>query len=353
MSTNYHKDLPDNQIHNPKGFVRGHTDSVCIKDASGDLRWLAKGYSQKTEITTTEDVTGLLGGKYFLFKTKNNNYQVWIDVDNTDTVVIGPGYTSVEVDIASGDTANTVATNIKTALDALSDVSASVASNKVTMTITSENKCYPPVNTYDITTGFKFVNTEVTNTNEYLTTDSSGNIEWIPKPAVVTNTNYFYHHIGGACIPKGSAIAQYLCDSRGAGTKLSFSSTIGASMPSSILPHKITGYGAFIAPQNCLLGSVQYSISHTSATAHANVEMHLMKVTPSTGTSAKTLSWMGGVTAIATTFPVVDNEVKFGHFAMGNPSDVQLTQGDIIIPILKTDQAIEHHFSMGLHLVYL
>ena len=48
MSTNYHKDLPDNQIHNPKGFVRGHTDSVCIKDASGDLRWLAKGYSQKT-----------------------------------------------------------------------------------------------------------------------------------------------------------------------------------------------------------------------------------------------------------------------------------------------------------------
>lgn len=68
MATNYHSELPNSQLHNPKDFVSAHTDSVCIKDSQSSLKWLSRGYDQNINITTIADVTGLLGGKYFCLK---------------------------------------------------------------------------------------------------------------------------------------------------------------------------------------------------------------------------------------------------------------------------------------------
>ncbi len=218
----------------------------------------------------------------FVKTTKNNNYQVWIDVDNTDTVVIGPGYTSVEVDIASGDTAHTVATNIKTALDALSDVSASVASNKVTMTITSENKCYPPVNTYDITTGFKFVNTEVTNTNEYLTTDSSGNIEWIPKPAIKS-----LHQFSALIAPKsGSLVNVYHADGTQGHDNKSLTISSGVTtMPTTISSNKAPMQSVMFLPANVMSYKIHYTVYHTDLSTQ-NVNFKFAETKLITGVDA-------------------------------------------------------------------
>lgn len=355
MAQNLHRNLPDREIHAPKGFVTATSSSVLSKSLTNEIEWAGSNYSVQTLITCTDDVSGITGGRYFLLPLKDATYQVWFDVDNNDSCLINSGNTELEVDISSGDTATAIATALKTKLATISGVSATSASGVVTATISSSAVSVSAAQDGPSgqNTGYKFVSSKTHVGNEYLTTDSSGNIEWISKPAVVTNTNYFYHHIGGTCTPKGSAVNNYLVDKDGAGTKIRFVHTLGTTMPSSILPSLMTGYGAFIAPRNCVLGDVQYSISHTHSSTHANVEMHLLKITPASGTSLKNLTWVGGVTAVATTFSLVDDEVKFGHFAMGNPLATSLTQGDIIIPVIKSDLVAEHHFSMGLHFIYV
>ncbi len=355
MAQNLHRNLPDREIHAPKGFVTATSSSVLSKSLTNEIEWAGSNYSVQTLITCTDDVSGITGGRYFLLPLKDATYQVWFDVDNNDSCLINSGNTELEVDISSGDTATAIATALKTKLATISGVSATSASGVVTVTISSSAVSVSAAQDGPSgqNTGYKFVSSKTHVGNEYLTTDSSGNIEWIAKPAVVTNTNYFYHQIGGVCTPKSSAVNNYLVDKDGAGTKTRFTHSLGTSMPSSILPSLITGYGAFITPADCVLTGVQYSISHSHTTSHANVEVHLMKVTPATGISAKTITWVGGVTAVGTTFTVVDDEVRYGHFGLANAFTRTLAKNDILIPVIKSDLVAEHNFSMGLNFVYI
>ena len=98
-----------------------------------------------TKITTTADSSGHLSGRSFFINAieadsttdvgfKTVEYYVWMDVDNGSSDPSHSGKTGVEVDISANDTANTVATAVKNALDALSNFSASVSTNEVTVT---------------------------------------------------------------------------------------------------------------------------------------------------------------------------------------------------------------------------
>lgn len=76
-----------------------------------------------------------LGGKYFLFYSDDNSYYIWFDLDNESSdpgSAGGPlensGYTGVEVDIKTGEPANSIANSVKDAIDAISDFEAIISS---------------------------------------------------------------------------------------------------------------------------------------------------------------------------------------------------------------------------------
>lgn len=298
MATNYHSELPNSQLHNPKDFVSAHTDSVCIKDSQSSLKWLSRGYDQNINITTIADVTGLLGGKYFLFKTRTHSYQVWFDVDNSDSVVIGPGYTSVEVDISANDPANTVASRLRNALNSLSDVTATVSTNVVSMTISSSEKAYPPLTPYDISTGFKFVYTETAVTNQYLTTDSSGNIEWIAKPTIPTIPSQ-HHYISAAIAPKSSShVNVYMTPASngyGSHSGVNLGASAGGTLPTTVLKRSVPIQSFFILPSNVEAFKIHYSVWHTDAGTQS-VDWRFFDARLDTGTGSVTLNNIASIT---------------------------------------------------------
>jgi len=111
------------------------------------------------EVSSVEcraDVAGNLGGKYFVVYSALNavKYVVWYDVadGNTAPVVVG---TKVEVNISSGATAATVATNTKTALDAIVAVPFVTSRDTATLTITNSG--------YGVTTDIADVDTTHTS----------------------------------------------------------------------------------------------------------------------------------------------------------------------------------------------
>jgi hypothetical protein len=98
-----------------------------------------------TTITTVADSSGSLQSKYFFINAieadsttdvgfKTVEYYVWLDVSSGGSDPSISGKTGVEVNVSTNDTAATVATAVKNALDGLSNFSASVDSNVVTVT---------------------------------------------------------------------------------------------------------------------------------------------------------------------------------------------------------------------------
>jgi len=91
-----------------------------------------------------EDEGGQLGGKYFLFATTLHEYYAWFDTGNAST---DPGITNktgVEINIAAGDTATTVASAAAAAITALSNMTAVSTGNTFTMTSSVAGDVTPP-----------------------------------------------------------------------------------------------------------------------------------------------------------------------------------------------------------------
>lgn len=106
-------------------------------DYNGNISVATKSrQAQAREVVMPADAAGSLGGKYFVINTPYGgvSYYVWVDVDNGSTDPGISGKTGVEVNISSGDSANTVASAVQAAVDALSDISASVTGDTVTIT---------------------------------------------------------------------------------------------------------------------------------------------------------------------------------------------------------------------------
>lgn len=175
MATNYHSDLPNDQIHNPKDFDPAHKNSVLIKTGAGALNWKPSTYTLSSTVTCIDDVGGTLNNSYWILYSSDNTttYHVWHNVSSagdyftTDAV-------QIQISITASDTAATIANATATALNALSGVTASAAAGVVSITtITNATKPLDGANT-----GFGFLSTETYTGTEYLQTDSYGNIKW-------------------------------------------------------------------------------------------------------------------------------------------------------------------------------
>lgn len=101
------------------------TKIVCRPDESGNKQ---STYFFINAIET--DSTTNIGYKIV-------EYYVWLDVSSGGSDPSISGKTGIEVNISTDDNAATVATAVKNALDALSNFSASISSNEVTVTNTN------------------------------------------------------------------------------------------------------------------------------------------------------------------------------------------------------------------------
>lgn len=107
-------------------YIRG----IYTSTATGAQHVIAiadTGRKQVQTVTAVADIAGSLNNKYYLTSSVNTvskaqkNFYVWFNVSAGGTDPALPGKTGVEVDISTGDSANTVATAIRGALNALTN----------------------------------------------------------------------------------------------------------------------------------------------------------------------------------------------------------------------------------------
>ena len=128
-----------------KKLVNGERITVTTSLTSGDEPSYAAtdtpitaltAIAEVTDIQCVADVSGSLNDTYFDLPAGENGvtYYVWFNVNSAGTDPAITGKTGVEVALATNDGANTVASAVQTAIDALSDFSASVTTDTVTAT---------------------------------------------------------------------------------------------------------------------------------------------------------------------------------------------------------------------------
>lgn len=109
-----------------------------------------------TKISTVRDFGSSLSGKYFFIDSVNSwgGYYVWMDV-NTGSAdpkpSALPNSTGIKVTLSANASANTVATQVASAIDAKADFVATAATNIVTVTDASVGTV---VDAYDVNSGF-------------------------------------------------------------------------------------------------------------------------------------------------------------------------------------------------------
>ncbi len=123
----------------------------CVEDTTAVLQNVA--HPLQFTVDTVADVAGSLTSTYFTFvDAGGTEYYVWFDVAGTG-VDPTPSGTPIEVDIASGATAEAVATALASAVAAPAAVASAVAiGSRVTITMTADGA--PSAFPADVTTGF-------------------------------------------------------------------------------------------------------------------------------------------------------------------------------------------------------
>jgi len=148
-----------------------------------------------TQIVCRPDEGGSLQNKYFFINAievdtttdvgyKIVEYYVWLDVSSGGSDPSLSGKTGIEVDISTDDDAATVATAVKNTLNDLSNFSASISSNVVTVTNTNRGS---------VTDASDFNTNNAISTTTQGTGQLAGNIKY-PEASV----NYFIRgdHMG-------------------------------------------------------------------------------------------------------------------------------------------------------------
>tara|TARA_R110002020_G_scaffold18369_3_gene64222 strand:- start:1893 stop:2936 length:1044 start_codon:yes stop_codon:yes gene_type:complete len=324
---NLHKNLPDDQVHMPRGFRGAVGGSLLTKNQSKKIEWNRSNFTIVTTITCTDDVSGTTGGRYFYFHTKSTSYQVWFDVDGGDTLVIDSGYTGCEVDISSGDNATTIGTALKTKLSTLTGVTASSASGVVTVNVTSAESS--DVIARDGATRYRFSTVKTPVGNEYLTTDDDGNIGWETQPAVNTNSGMFCGFGYGS--PRSTDVLDYMTgQTTGDKYPVLHNKNHSTSMPSVLTPVIAMQAAAFRAGDTITVSDLSVTAWCDEASAStAPVTVFFMTARPATGTGTWALTEF---TSTGTMNCENDEIVMISKTSAFANSGV-LTKGDLIIPV--------------------
>lgn len=178
MATNFHSDLPNDQIHSPKDFSTSNNSSVLTKDESGLLDWNTSPYGTETVITCGEDVAGGLHNKaFYVYWDASNKLELHFSVTGDATAFVPTaGFDQESMTIAANDTAITVATAIKAGLDRQSAPYSFTTSVNGSGKVTFSGMTNSP-DTIDKDTGFNFNNTQ-TFTGTTVLTSTSGVLSW-------------------------------------------------------------------------------------------------------------------------------------------------------------------------------
>lgn len=130
---------------------QGYTDDPTAETSGLSFSLVTDGKGEKAqqetaEFTTVADVAGSLAGTYFTFNTAFNHkqYYIWFKVSNTGTDPLVANKTGIQVDLATNDTASTVAQKIADSLN-LNYPTGFVASN-VGSTLTIKSYYFGPAN---------------------------------------------------------------------------------------------------------------------------------------------------------------------------------------------------------------
>jgi len=175
MATNFHSELPNDQIHSPKDFSTANKSSVAIKNLQSELEWSKANYTTVSTIKTTADAYGTLHGTYFsVFLNSTTKFNVYYKVTGeTSTFVPDPGFTAVEVAINANETPTAIAVKTTTILNRTSTLVATSSTNYITLSgMTSSEDSIASVSPFFIS------NVQTPVGNEVFQTDSSGNIKW-------------------------------------------------------------------------------------------------------------------------------------------------------------------------------
>lgn len=108
---------------------------VIIRPRVSDVKAIMD--TEVAEVTTilcVAEGSGVTGGDFFDYSTPNSSYRFWCDVDDGSTAPAAGGRTLVEFDVSALDADTVVATAVQTAMDAQSDITATVNSATVTAT---------------------------------------------------------------------------------------------------------------------------------------------------------------------------------------------------------------------------
>ncbi len=124
--------------------------------SAGTPEKLWAGTAQAFTVQTVADVAGSRGGKFFDCADSNGPVRVWINVSSGNTAPEITGGRLIEVDIVTGDSANTIAAAIATALDADAEFVSTPTTDTATVTQASLGARQVPV---AATSGFTVVQT--------------------------------------------------------------------------------------------------------------------------------------------------------------------------------------------------
>lgn len=241
MATNFHADLPNNQIHVPKDFETANQSSLPIKNLSSNLEWSKANYSTVSTIKTTADAFGSLHGTFVnVFLNATDKFNVYYNVTG-QTSIFQPliGFTGLEVVIISNDSAIVIAQKTATAVNAVHGFTSTSSSNIVTVSgMLSAEDTIPGASPFFCS------NIQTPVGNEVLKTDSSGNIVWGVSP------------------PSGLVTSLTTNGTQGSSTLVSGVLNIPEYDSKSFLSQNIEGYGMIAAGIEWGISNAQYNAEH-------------------------------------------------------------------------------------------
>ncbi|QDP66744.1 MAG: hypothetical protein GOVbin5978_20 [Prokaryotic dsDNA virus sp.] len=174
MPSNFHSDLPNDQLHDPKDFALANNSSALVKDERGDLSWKTPPYDLETTIECASDVSGgLHNTSFFIEKDASTKYQVYFEVaGQTTTPTIVAGYTGAKVTIITNDTNVQVGNDLTRELRAKGFTVVDQNTGRLVVSGMSDVN-----DTIDDNTDFGFSNRKIFNSTTVLTS-TNGAISW-------------------------------------------------------------------------------------------------------------------------------------------------------------------------------
>lgn len=152
------------------------TSTITITDGTTSNTYtFISPAAEVSTIVTGADTANSLNGKYFYLNSAKNATQYYIWIKTSGGVASDPaisGKTGIRVNITTGDTAPTVATAIKNALNQYDDFTVGVSSSTVTVTNANKGIC---TDAYDNDTGFTISVTTQGAGENYASVSRTGN----------------------------------------------------------------------------------------------------------------------------------------------------------------------------------